>query len=68
MVYIVWGSTYLAIRVGVKEGGGFSPFVLGFTRVFASGSLLLLWGVLRGEKLIPTRQETISLIISGLLL
>jgi drug/metabolite transporter (DMT)-like permease len=68
VVYIVWGSTYLAIRVAVKEDGGFSPFLMGLTRVVAGGSLLLLWGLLRGERLHPTREEVITLVGSGLLL
>lgn len=68
VVYLVWGSTYLAIRVAVKEDGGFAPFLLGFARVVAGGSLLLLWSLLRGERLKPTRSETLTLIFSGLLL
>ena len=68
VVYIVWGSTYLAIRVAVKDDGGFSPFILGFTRVIAGGCLLLLWGALRGDRLKPNRQELITLIVSGLML
>jgi drug/metabolite transporter (DMT)-like permease len=68
VVYVVWGSTYLAIRVAVKEDGGFSPFLMGLTRVVAGGSLLLLWGLVRGERLRPTREELITLVGSGLLL
>jgi drug/metabolite transporter (DMT)-like permease len=68
VVYIVWGSTYLAIRVAVQDEGGFAPFILGFARVLAAGGLLLLWGILRGERFQPTRKETVTLIISGLLL
>jgi drug/metabolite transporter (DMT)-like permease len=68
VVYIVWGSTYLAIRVAVQEGSGFAPFILGFTRVLAGGSLLLLWGKLRGERIKPTRQEMVTLTVSGILL
>ncbi len=33
IVYVVWSSTYLAIRVAVREGGGFPPFTLGLTRM-----------------------------------
>lgn len=29
VIYIVWGSTYLAIRVAVRDGAGFTPFMLG---------------------------------------
>jgi drug/metabolite transporter (DMT)-like permease len=68
VVYIVWGSTYLAIRVAVNEDGGFPPFILGLTRVLAGGSLLLLWGILRGERIRPNRHEMVTLAVSGLLL
>jgi drug/metabolite transporter (DMT)-like permease len=68
VVYLVWGSTYLAIRVAVKDEGGFSPFILGLTRVIAGGSLLLIWGALRGERIKPTKQEVLTLIVSGLML
>ena len=65
VVYIVWGSTYLAIRVTVKDDGGFPPFIMGLTRVAAGGSLLLLWGALRKYRLKPKREEFISLIITA---
>lgn len=68
VVYIVWGSTYLAIRVSVKEDGGFSPFLMGLTRVIAGGGLLLLWGLLKGERLRPTREEALTLGVTGVLL
>ncbi len=68
VVYVVWGSTYLAIRVAVNNDGGFAPFILGFTRVLAAGSLLVLWGILRGDRFKPTRNESITLFISGLLM
>ncbi|MFN2233625.1 MAG: DMT family transporter [Anaerolineales bacterium] len=68
VVYFVWGSTYLAIRMAVKDDGGFSPFVLGFSRVLVAGSCLLLWGILRGEKIKPTLHDAITLLGSGLLL
>lgn len=68
VVYFVWGSTYLAIRVAVQEDGGFPPFILGFSRVLVAGSLLLLWSVVRRERIKPTRREWITLIFSGVLL
>ncbi len=68
VVYFVWGSTYLAIRVAVQEDGGFPPFILGFSRVLAGGSLLLLWAAFRRERIKPNRREWITLIFSGLLL
>jgi drug/metabolite transporter (DMT)-like permease len=36
-LYIVWGSTYLAIRVGVET---FPPFLMGSTRFVVAGTLL----------------------------
>jgi hypothetical protein len=37
VVYIVWGSTYLAIRITVSGGGGFPPFTMGLWRVLLAG-------------------------------
>jgi drug/metabolite transporter (DMT)-like permease len=67
-VYVVWGSTYLAIRVAVRDGGGFTPFMLGSLRVIAGGLILLIWGALAGQRLKPTRQEWKTLLVSGLML
>ena len=47
IIYIVWGSTYLAIRIAVREGSGFPPFMLGGTRVTLAGLVVLLWNYLR---------------------
>jgi hypothetical protein len=33
VVYIVWGSTYLAIRIAVREGSGFPAFTMAGMRV-----------------------------------
>ena len=68
VVYIIWGSTYLAIRVAVREGSGFPPFMLGATRTLASGSILLVWAFLIKGRKIPTRNEWLVIICSGLLL
>lgn len=68
VVYIVWGSTYLAIRVGVRDGSGFAPFTFGFLRVFTAGIILLLWGKLSGHKIKFSRRDFLTLLGSGLLL
>jgi drug/metabolite transporter (DMT)-like permease len=68
VVYVVWGSTYLAIRVAVREGAGFPPFMMGATRVLLAGGILLLWAGLRGKRLRLTRQELFVVAGSGLLL
>lgn len=68
VIYLVWGSTYLAIRIAVREGSGFPPFILGATRVLSAGVVLLIWSALRKNRIKPKRQEWITLVTSGLLL
>jgi len=68
VVYVVWSSTYLAIRIAVREGAGFPPFMLGFTRAALAGVILLLWSRLQKQRIKLTRQEMIVLALSGLLL
>ncbi|MBU0510276.1 MAG: EamA family transporter [Chloroflexi bacterium] len=68
VVYIIWGSTYLAIRFAVRDGSGFPPFMLGATRVAVAGILLIGWSALTRKRIKPTRQELITLAASGLLL
>ena len=68
VVYIIWGSTYLAIRVAVREGSGFPPLTMGMRRFLLAGGLLLLWAALRKKPIRPTREEIVVLSISGLLL
>lgn len=68
VVYFVWGSTYLAIRVAVREGSGFPPFWMAASRVLVAGSLLWCWGALRRTRLRPTRAEWQTLIGSAALL
>lgn len=40
IIYFVWGSTYLAIRVGVRE---IPPFLMAGLRFTAAGSAMWLW-------------------------
>jgi drug/metabolite transporter (DMT)-like permease len=68
VVYLVWGSTYLAIRVAVREGSGFPPFTMAGLRVLAGGSLLLLWSAGGRRRVRLSRQEIAVLGASGLLL
>ena len=68
IVYIVWGSTYLAIRIGVKEGSGFPPFYLAGTRVLVAACILLLLAYLQKKRIKPTKRELVLLSISGVML
>jgi drug/metabolite transporter (DMT)-like permease len=63
-IYIVWGSTYLAIRFAVET---IPPFFHAGLRFLVSGLVLLVWRKLAGDPL-PTRKQWISLAIIGTLL
>ena len=63
-VYIVWGSTYLAIRFVVET---MPPFLSAGVRFLISGAILVLWQRLRGSPA-PTRREWSAATIIGLFL
>lgn len=46
-IYIIWGSTFLAIFYGLK---GFPPFILSGFRFLVAGILLFLWRIAKSEK------------------
>jgi drug/metabolite transporter (DMT)-like permease len=53
IIYFVWGSTFLAIRVGVRE---VPPFLLAGMRFLVAGLVLYGWMRARGTPS-PTRRE-----------
>jgi drug/metabolite transporter (DMT)-like permease len=53
IIYFVWGSTYFAIRVGVRE---VPPFLLAAMRFLAAGLVLYGWMIARGERSPSGRQ------------
>jgi drug/metabolite transporter (DMT)-like permease len=63
-VYIVWGSTYLAIRFAIET---IPPFLSAGFRFIISGAILFFWQRLRGEPF-PKKVEWRSASIIGLLL
>lgn len=63
-LYIVWGSTYLAIRFAVET---IPPFLQASLRFFISGLILVLWRRAAGDEM-PTRIQWRSLTIIGTLL
>jgi drug/metabolite transporter (DMT)-like permease len=63
-VYIVWGSTYLAIRYAVAT---IPPFIMVGMRFFVSGIVLYAWSRWRGEPK-PTRPEWRAAFVTGVLL
>src|SRR5882724_6415445 len=56
IIYFVWGSTFLAIRVGVRE---VPPFLFAARRFSVAGLVLCLWTIARGERL-PRGREWAS--------
>jgi len=56
IIYFVWGSTFLAIRVGVRE---VPPFLLASMRFFVAGVVLFGWMRLTGTPS-PSRREWVS--------
>jgi drug/metabolite transporter (DMT)-like permease len=53
IIYFVWGSTFLAIRVGVRE---VPPLLLAAMRFFMAGLVLYIWVSARGERPPNLRQ------------
>ncbi|MEJ2720092.1 MAG: EamA family transporter, partial [bacterium] len=68
VVYIVWGSTYLAIRVAVRDGSGFPPFMMAGTRVVTASVILFTWAVLAKQGLRVGKREFAVLFVSGVFL
>lgn len=63
-IYIVWGSTYLAIRFAIET---IPPFLMAGARFSIAGLILYNWRCLAGDP-IPSRREWRSAAIVGLLL
>jgi drug/metabolite transporter (DMT)-like permease len=61
LVYVIWGSTYLAIRYAI---GTIPPFLMAGTRFFVAGSALYLWQRLRGGPR-PTPKQWRNAAIAG---
>src|SRR6202522_2397771 len=64
IIYFVWGSTFLAIRVGVRE---VPPLILAAIRFSIAGLALYAWISARGEKQ-PTAREWRSASLLGLVI
>ena len=64
IIYFVWGSTFLAIRIGVRE---VPPFLLAAMRFLVAGLVLYAWMIARGERP-PTRVQWTSAAILALLI
>jgi len=63
-IYFVWGSTYLAIRVGVRE---IPPLMMAAMRFFAAGAALYGWTRMRGAQA-PSRRQWMSICLLAFLI
>ncbi len=61
-VYLVWGSTYLAIRVGLE---GYPPFLMGSLRFLAASAVFYAFLRWRGHAA-PTRAQWKNAAVMGL--
>ena len=64
-IYLIWGSTYLAIRFAVET---LPPFLMLFARFFTAGVLMYLFLRWRGEARPTAREWLGGAVIGGLLL
>jgi drug/metabolite transporter (DMT)-like permease len=64
VIYLVWGSTFLAIRVGVRE---VPPFLLAAMRFIVAGLCLYGWMKSQGEQS-PSGRQWMSAILLALLI
>jgi len=64
LVYIIWGSTYLAIRYAILT---IPPFIMAGVRFVIAGAILYGLGMIRGEKK-PTGRQWRNTVIIGVAL
>jgi drug/metabolite transporter (DMT)-like permease len=64
IIYFVWGSTFLAIRVGVRE---VPPFLLAAMRFLLAGGALYAWMRAKGTS-VPSAREWLSASILAVLI
>lgn len=64
IIYFAWGSTFLAIRVGVQE---FPPLLFAAMRFSFAGAALCVWTLARGERL-PRGREWASISLLAFLI
>ena len=65
LVYVLWGSTYLAIRLAVDH---LTPLLMGGLRFTTAGVLMLGYRAARGHRITVPRRDLIRLAIIGTLL
>jgi drug/metabolite transporter (DMT)-like permease len=65
LLYVLWGSTYLAMRVVVRD---IPPYVVGTVRYLVSGPIMLAACALMGRKISLDRRDLGRLLVISILL
>ncbi len=65
LLYVLWGSTYLAMRVIVRD---MPPYVAGAVRYLSAGPIMLAACALLGRKISLTRRDLGRLLVISILL
>jgi drug/metabolite transporter (DMT)-like permease len=65
LVYVLWGSTYLAIRISVDH---LTPLLMGGMRFTAAGLMMLGYRAACGHRIAVGRRDLIRLAVIGVLL
>jgi drug/metabolite transporter (DMT)-like permease len=63
-VYLIWGSTYLAILLAIKT---IPPFFMAGSRFIIAGLLLLIYALIKGEQ-IPDLKSIWKISLAGILM
>ena len=56
-LYVIWSSTYLAIRIAVREDSGFPPFYMSGLRILTAGIVLMAIALVARTRLRVSRGE-----------
>jgi drug/metabolite transporter (DMT)-like permease len=64
IIYFVWGSTFLFIRIGVLQ---VPPFLFAAMRFTVAGLVLFVWMLMRGQP-VPSARQWSSVLLLGLLI
>ena len=64
-VCIIWGTTYLALRIGVTQ---FPPFLFSVMRFLCAGPILLGFMLTVGKATLPGRKSIFNQAVAGLLM
>src|ERR1700733_8688963 len=64
IIYFVWGSTFLAIRIGVHE---VPPLLFAAMRFGTAGAALLLWTIAKRERMPGGRQWVTMTLLAAMI-